>query len=412
MESCKYLIVGGGLAADAAVRGIRELDPSGSILVVSDEPDPPYDRPPLSKALWKGAPVELVWRYTETNGAKLRLGMSIVALDLSRKLATSENGHALSYEKLLLATGGSPYRLRDDRSSVIYFKRLSDFRRTRELASKGARFAVIGGGFVGPEIAAALAMNGLDVSLIFAGTCIGDRVYPRPLANFLNGYFRRHGVNVHLGERVESIEKRGVKRVVRTDAGSAILADAVVAGIGIEPNVDLARDVGLEVSDGIVVDETLRTRDPNVYAAGDVANFPCPALDRRMRFEHEDNAEAMGKAAGRNMAGGSEKYHHLPMFYSELFDISYEAVGEIDSSLDVVEDWASTFYRGVVYYLKHRRVRGLLLWNTRGLVEAARELIISKRAFDPTALIGRLPGGRLNESTHGRHHRGYAARTR
>jgi 3-phenylpropionate/trans-cinnamate dioxygenase ferredoxin reductase component len=229
------------------------------------------------------------------------------------------------------------------------------------------------------------------VSLIFPGACIGERVYPRPLANFLNLYYRKNGVDVRFGERVDRITKQGKKLVVYTTGDNGSLAiDVVVAGIGIEPNVDLAKAAGLRVGDGVVVDATLRTSDPHIFAAGDVASFPCPALYRRLRFEHEDNANAMGRTAGRNMAGGSKAYRHLPFFYSDLFDLGYEAVGEIDSGLETVEDWTDKFHKGTIYYLRDKRVRGVLLWNCWGLLDAARELIESGGQQRLGSLIGRL----------------------
>ena len=390
MESRKYLIIGGGLAADAAVRGIRELDQHGSVLVVSDEDDPPYVRPPLSKALWKGTAVDTIWCHTELANAELRLGTSIVSFDPGSQTATDSNGKVVSYEKLLLVTGGSPRRLRNADSSVIYFRKLSDFKRAWNAASEGAEFAVIGGGFIGSEIAAALAMNGRKVTLIFPADCIGDRVYPRPLAHFMNVYFRQHGVDVRFNEQVEFVEQESERLAVHTNGHKNIVVDSVIAGIGIIPNVGLASAAGLEVGDGIVVNVMLRTSDPNIFAAGDVANFPCSALMRRVRFEHEDNARAMGRAAGRNMAGGSEAYRHLPFFYSDLFDIGYEAVGEIDSSMTIIEDWVETFRNGVIYYLRDNYVRGVLLWNTWGLVDAARDLIVSAQQHSASSLIGRL----------------------
>jgi 3-phenylpropionate/trans-cinnamate dioxygenase ferredoxin reductase component len=400
MERVKYLIIGGGLAADAAVRGIREIDRVGSILIVSDEKDPPYDRPPLSKALWTGTPLHAIWRHTELAGAALRLGTKIIALDPPRRIATDTDARIYSYEKLLLATGGSPRRLRGSDPAVIYFRKLADFKRAWGLATLGAQFAVVGGGFIGSEIAAALARNKKTVSMIFPDASIGEKVYPRPLANFLNVYFRKHGVNVRFNERVVQIDRRADRFIVHTDCNDDILVDAVVAGIGIEPNTDLAKFAGLKVNDGVIVNKRLCTSDPHIFAAGDVANFPCFALDRRLRCEHEDNARAMGKIAGRNMAGGSEMYRHLPFFYSDLFDIAYEAVGEISSELEVVEDWVEKFRKGVIYYLKERRVRGILLWNILGLVETARALINSKRDIDANSLIGRLrednPSAELN----------------
>jgi 3-phenylpropionate/trans-cinnamate dioxygenase ferredoxin reductase component len=390
MERRKYLIVGGGLAADSAVRGIRELDQQGSILVVSDDDYPPYDRPPLSKGLWTGTAVDAIWRHTELANAELRLGTYIVSLNRSSRTATDADGEVVSYTKLLLATGGSPRSLRRADPSVIYFRKFSDFKRTRQAANEGAEFAVIGGGFIGSEVAAALAMNGSKVSLIFPGDCIGERRYPRPLANFLNVYFRKRGVDVRFNERVKGVERIANKFAVHVNDDGRVVVDTVIAGIGIEPNVDLAKSAGLKIGNGIVVDEMLRTSDPNIFAAGDVANFPCAALERRLRYEHEDNAEAMGRTAGRNMAGGCEAYRHLPFFYSDLFDLGYEAVGDIDIRMETVEDWEEKFRRGVIYYVKNRRVLGVLLWNTWGLVDAARNLIASVQDQAPSSLIGRL----------------------
>jgi 3-phenylpropionate/trans-cinnamate dioxygenase ferredoxin reductase subunit len=393
MERCKYLIVGGGLAADAAIRGIRGVDQTGSILAVSEEENPPYNRPPLSKALWKGTAFDSIWRHTELTDAELRLDTKIVSLDRASKTAIDAAGNSFVYDKVLLATGGSPRRIRDTDPSMIYFRKLADFKRAWELAGRGAEFAVIGGGFIGSELAASLAMNGRKVSLIFPGACIGDRLYPRPLANFLNVYFRKHGVDVRFSERVERVDRQTDKLVVRTNGNGGLAVDAVVAGIGIEPNVDLAESAGLTIRDGILVDEMLRTSDPHIYAAGDVANFLCRVLGKRLRFEHEDNAEAMGRTAGRNMAGLSEAYQHLPFFYSDLFDLGYEAVGEIDSRMETVEDWVQKFHKGVIYYLTDNCVRGVLLWNVWGQLDAARELIKSRRQRTPNELVGRLREG-------------------
>lgn len=390
MEHRNYLIIGGGLAADAAIRGIREVDHAGSILAFSDEDDPPYNRPPLSKALWSGSGIDTIWRHTELTGAELRLGTRITALDPASKTVGDVAGNSFTYDKLLLGTGGSPRRLRHADPAVIYFRRLADFKCAWESAGRGSEFAVIGGGFIGSELAAALAMNGRKVSLIFPGSCIGDRIYPRPLANFLNVYFRKHGVDVRFNERVERIDKEKDKLVVRTSGNGGLAVDAVIAGIGIEPNVALAQFAGLRVQGGIVVDEMLRTSDPDIYAAGDVANFPCRILATRLRFEHEDNAEAMGRTAGHNMAGGCEEYRHLPSFYSDLFDLGYQAVGEIDSRMETVADWLEKFHKGVIYYMAGDLVRGVLLWNVGGQVEAARELIGSRRQWRPAELIGRV----------------------
>jgi len=160
----------------------------------------------------------------------------------------------------------------------------------------------------------------------------------------------------------------------------------VVAGIGIQPNVDLAKNAGLQSGNGIIVDETLNTSHPGIYAAGDVAEFFNPALNKRMRVEHEDNANTMGRQAGRNMAGASEPYHHLPYFYSDLFELGYEAVGELDARMTVYADWEKPFQKGVLYYLKDDRVRGVLLWNVWEKIPAARKLIADSKSVKPEDL--------------------------
>ncbi len=390
MSHHKYVIIGGGMTADSAIRGIREIDRSGTIAVISDEKVPPYDRPPLSKGLWKGEAIDSIWRNSAGPGTVLYLDRRATAIDRTRKIVTDNQGSEYRYDKLLLATGGRTRRLHVNDRDVIYFKTLDDYHRLCALAEHHSQFVVIGGGFIGSEIAAALAMNGRKVTMIFPEKSIGARSYPRALGIFLNAYYRDRGVNLLCGETVSLVEAAGNQFRIRTRGRNEITADAVIAGIGIVPDAELARSAGLAVENGIVVDEFLLTTDPAIYAAGDVANFYSPALEIRTRVEHEDNANVMGRIAGRNMAGSSERYRHLPYFYSDLFDLGYEAVGDLDASLDIVEDWKQQFRKGVIYYLKDDRVRGVLLWNTWGQVDAARRLIQSRQTFDAASLTGRL----------------------
>jgi NADPH-dependent 2,4-dienoyl-CoA reductase/sulfur reductase-like enzyme len=206
----------------------------------------------------------------------------------------------------------------------------------------------------------------------------------------LNEYYRDHNVVVLPGESVTGVEGEVGKMTVFTGNGHRLGADRVVAGIGITPNVDLAQSIGLSVDNGILVNETLQTTRPEIYAAGDVANYPDAALGKRRRVEHADQAKAMGKAAGRNMAGAGEPYTYLPMFYSDLFDLGYEAVGELDSRMEIVEDWQEQNHKGVLYYLDHGRVRGVLLWNVWDKVDEARALIEAGEGVTQKALIGRI----------------------
>ena len=391
MRNYKYLIVGGGMTADAAVKGIREVDPQGSIGLVSSEPDAPYDRPPLTKSLWKDKLLDSIWRHTEKAKVDLHLQRTVNAIDAQGRTVTDDRAEVYSFDKLLLATGGSPRRLPFGGDDIIYFRSLGDYRRLRELTATGKRFAVIGGGFIGSEVAAALAMNHKEVVMLFPGKAVCDRIFPSDLSQFLNEFYRQKGVEVWNGESAAGLERRGGQWVLKTRSGIEITADGVVAGLGIEPNLDLARMAGLQTAEGIVVDERLRTRQPDIYAAGDVASFYNPALDRRLRVEHEDNANTMGRLAGRNMAGSAEPYRHLPFFYSDMFELGYEAVGEVDSRLSVLADWKEQYHEGVVYYQREGQVRGVLLWNVWGQVDAARELIAAKRPFRVEELRRRLP---------------------
>ncbi|MDO8990801.1 MAG: FAD-dependent oxidoreductase [Sideroxyarcus sp.] len=390
MKHHKYLIVGGGMTADSAIRSIRKIDSAGSIGMLSDEHDPPYDRPPLSKSLWKDKPFETIWRSPNGLDYELHLGRKAVSLNAGKKTITDDTGDAYAYEKLLLATGGTPRRLPDADESVIYFRTAADYRKLRALTERGSDFVVIGAGFIGSEVAAALAMNGMRVTLIFPSSGIGSRVYPPALVKFLNTYYQKKGVTLLANETVKSVRVRGDKTIVTTGKGKEIAADGVVAGLGIEPNTGLAVQAGLKVDNGIVVDELLRTSNPDIYAAGDVANFHSAALDKRMRVEHEDNANVMGETAGKNMAGLSVAYSHQPYFYSDLFDLGYEAVGELDSGMEMIEDWKDPFHKGVIYYLREARVRGVLLWNTWGQVAAATQLLAERTPQARATLMGRI----------------------
>jgi 3-phenylpropionate/trans-cinnamate dioxygenase ferredoxin reductase component len=392
MTHYPYLIIGGGMTADAAARGIRELDAKSPIGLIGDDPDAPYSRPPLSKGLWKGAEFDIVWRKTSEIGVDLHLGRRATALDRRAKKVTDDRGAEYTFDRLLLATGVSPRRLPfPGDPPIVYFRTLEDYRGLRGQARPGNTFAVIGGGFIGSEIAASLALQGCRVALLFPDDGIGARLFPPDLARFLVDYYREKGVDVRPGEHVANVARRGSQIAVETQRGSSLSVDGVVAGIGTVPNTDLAAAAGLSVENGIPVDERLRTNDPNIFAAGDIASFVPPSLGKRIRVEHEDNALTMGRAAGRSMAGDQTPYSHLPFFYSDLFDLGYEAVGELDPRGETFADWKTPFREGVIYYLSAGRVRGVLLWNTWNQVDNARALIAAPGPFRPEDLRGRLP---------------------
>jgi 3-phenylpropionate/trans-cinnamate dioxygenase ferredoxin reductase subunit len=391
MKTYKYLLVGAGMTADAAARGIRELDPDGSIGMIGIEDEPPYDRPPLTKGLWKGKPLENIWRDTGSLGVELNLGRRVTRLDANSLTVVDKDGESYSGQKILLATGAKPRRFAFGESQIIYYRNLHDYRSLRQLCEKGEYFAVIGGGFIGSEIAAALAMNGKRVTLLLSGPAIGDHMYPKDMTQFLNEYYIKKGVDILTSAKVTDVVAQGGNRWrVSIQDGRTLTVDGVVAGIGVQPNTDLADKAGLVVDNGIIVNEYTLTSHSDIYAAGDVAEFFNPALGKLMRVEHEDNANTMGRQAGRNMAGANEPYQHLPFFYSDLFELGYEAVGDLDAHSTLFSDWKTPFQQGVVYYLTDQRVRGVLLWNVWGKVAEARKLIAEPGPINPESLKGRI----------------------
>jgi NADPH-dependent 2,4-dienoyl-CoA reductase/sulfur reductase-like enzyme len=384
----KYVVVGAGMTGHAAAQGIRSVDASGSIALFGEEPVGPYARPPLTKGLWTGQQEGSIW-LPAVEGVSVRSGARVAAIDRASRRIALEGGETVGYERLLLATGGTPRRLPFGGEGVVYYRTVADFRRVQALPV-GKHVAVVGGGFIGSEIAASLATAGYRVTLLFPEDGIGARLFPREFSVHLNGYYAEREVEVRPGERLSGLAAQGSGFTLRTDR-SEIRAELVVAGLGIVPNERLAAEAGLAVDDGIVVDEALRTSDPAVFAAGDVARFHSPTLGRRIRVEHEDNANRMGREAGRAMAGADAAYRHLPFFYSDLFDLGYEAVGMLDPRLEVVADWKEPFRRGIVYYLEDGRVRGVLAWGVFGAMDAARALIAEPGPHDPGALRGRIP---------------------
>ena len=390
MAKYKYLIVGGGMTADAAVRGIRELDSLGTIGMIGNDPNPPYNRPPLTKGLWKGKPLESIWRRTSEFSVDLHLGRTVVSIDPVRKEVRDDQGVDYQYEKLLLATGGTPRKLPFGAGNIIYYRTLDDYQYLRELSHQREHFGVIGAGFIGSELAAALAMNGKKVTMLFPDEGISSRLFPKELSQYLNGFFRQKGVEVLPGAKVTDLQKVDGSFQIITEDGKKLAVDGVVAGLGISPNVELANSIGLKVENGIIVDETLHTNQSDIFAAGDVAQFNNPTLGKRLRIEHEDNANTMGQQAGRNMAGANEPYLHLSYFYSDLFELGYEAVGELDPRLETFIDWQDPYKKGVIYYLAGGRVRGVLLWNVWDSVPKARELIAQPGPFTSADLKGRL----------------------
>jgi 3-phenylpropionate/trans-cinnamate dioxygenase ferredoxin reductase component len=393
-----YIIVGGGLAGASAIAGIRELDQKRGILLISAEKQLPYDRPPLSKKLWFGTKrVEDIFlhdkKYYEANGVTLSLGVTVTLLNAKQKIVTTNEGRSYSFEKLLLATGGMPRVLSvpgGNLDDLYYFRTLNHYLHLRNEAGEGKSAVVIGGGFIGSEITAALRTNGVKVTMVFPEPYLVSRVFPEALGKALQNQYRSRGISILNGDKPASFEKKATRYVTRTEAGRTIESDMIIVGIGIAPSLDLARSAGLQTADGIIVNELLEASLPGLYAAGDNAFFPYQALGKQTRVEHWDNALNQGKYAGRNMAGAAEPYTYMPYFFSDLFEFGYEAVGDVDARLETVADWQKENTKGVIYYLRDNEVRGAMMCNVWDKVETARELIRSRERVTRESLRGRI----------------------
>ena len=392
MKNYKYLIVGGGMTADSAAKTIRKYDRNATIGLIGSENDPPYKRPPLTKGLWKDADFDSIWLKTGDKDVDVISNTRVTSLDLPHKQVEDENGEHYAYEKLLLATGGSVRRLPFGDDHILYYRYAADYLALRREAENKHHFTVMGGGFIGSEIAAGLRMIGKQVTILFPEDGIGALVFPADLSQFINDYYREKGVNVLTGELGTALEPDNSRWKLITDARE-IVTDQVIAGIGIRPNTALAADAGLKVDGGILVDQNLLTSHDDVYAAGDVATIHNTILDRNIRYEHEDNAVKMGEAAGKNMTGKAERYdNYLPYFYSDLFDLGYEAVGTLNPKLDITADWQEKYKKGVIYYHQDGQVKGVLLWNVWGAIKKARALIeeTHQQPVDSVDLKGRI----------------------
>jgi NADPH-dependent 2,4-dienoyl-CoA reductase/sulfur reductase-like enzyme len=246
---------------------------------------------------------------------------------------------------------------------------------------------VLGGGYVGTEVAAALTGEGRDVTMIFPEPGLGARRWPAELSGHVTRAFEEHGVRLLRGHAVVRVEAHdGGRVVVRTSGGAEVLAELVVAGLGTQPRTSLAEAAGLAVADGVEVDESLRTSAPDVWAAGDVARVWSPALGERIRMEHAENALEMGRAAGRAMAGEPVRWAQVPSWGASFFGASYRAVGRLDARMETVAAWRRPLREGAVYYLEHGRVKGVLLWGMEERLEAARELIRRQRPMGEAEL--------------------------
>jgi NADPH-dependent 2,4-dienoyl-CoA reductase/sulfur reductase-like enzyme len=371
MHSTRYLLIGGGLASSQAAKQLRQLDPSASITLVSDERHPPYDRPPLSKEFLRGEkPADKLLfdaeTYFQEQNITLILGARVEWLDSAAKTVSLNDGRQIRFEKALLATGGRPVRLKipgTDLPGVHYFRTIDDAAAISDEAKAGAKAVVVGAGFIGLEVAASLTQRGVQVAVVEFQPRIWARFADATLAGFVERYCTGRGVTFRTNESVMQIHRHSQAFGVDLKSGTSVPCNFICIGVGILPNVELAQQAGLQVDNGIVVNEYLQTSHPDIYAAGDVANYLDPLFGKRRRVEHWGHAEYCGQLAAQNMAGAQNAYDHLTYVWSDIFDLHLEFAGD-----ETEHD--QTLVRGdldkppfTLLYLKEHRLRAYFAVN-------------------------------------------------
>jgi len=379
----RYCIVGGGYAAAAAIEGIRSRDQAGDILMLSRENHRPYRRPLLTKELLLGTasldrlPLHPDEWYAEQK-VDVRLRHEVIEVDAESRRLWDERGEVIEFGDLLLATGCRPRRLHAEGAEIAnvrYFRDLEDYLDLESRLDRVQHLTLVGGGFTSVEMAGALRARGKEITLVVPDEYPLHRLLPRDLGAPLLDYLREMGVETVSGDTLVKIEEMNGLLHARTLQGNELDTQLVLVDQGGEPLVDLAEAAGIAIDDGIVVDEYGRSSNPHIWAAGDVAEYPCLALNVIMRVEGSDHAEHHGRTVGANMAGANEPYTHLPLKWFRVGDLQFEGVGELWARLATEIVWMQPGHEGVVFYLRDDVIRGVLLINVPERLEWARGLI-------------------------------------
>ena len=396
-EDVTFLIVGAGLAGATAAESLREEGFDGRIVLIGEETERPYERPPLSKGYLLGtAERDTIYVHPESwyaeHDVDLRLGTTVAGIDPTGHQATLADGTRLGYTKLLLATGSSPRRLGvpgADQDGVLYLRRAQDSDQIKQTLQSASRVAVVGGGWIGLEVTAAARAAGVEVTLLEAARLPLLAVLGPELAEVFADLHREHGVDARYGAQIAEITgAAGRADGVRLADGARIAADAVIVGIGIAPNTRLAGAAGLKVDNGVLVDAQLRSSDPDTYAAGDVANAFHPLLGRSIRVEHWANALNQPKVAATSMLGRDVAYDRVPYFFTDQYDLGMEYSGYVEPGA-----YDQVVFRGdvagrefVAFWLAGGRVLAGMNVNVWDVTDPIQALVRSGRAVDAAAL--------------------------
>jgi len=394
MSKPTFMIVGASLTGAKAAEELRERGFDGRVVLLGSEAERPYERPPLTKDYLRGdSPREKAYVHEEgfyaERDIELETGATVATIDPGASRVTLDDGRELSFDRLLLATGAEPRRIPvpgADLAGIHYLRTLADCDLLRERLDAGGHVVVVGAGWIGSEFAASARQRGLDVTLVDPLTLPNERIFGAEIGTFYRDVHARHGIELALGEGVESFEGNGAVARVRTSAGRAIECDFVVVGIGVAPRVELAQQAGLDVDNGVVVDDRLQTSAPNVFAAGDVARAWHPFYGERIRVEHWANALNQGPAAAQAMLGEVVSYDRIPYFYSDQYDVGMEYSGHAPA-------WDEVVFRGdrdagefVAFWIRDSRVVAGMNVNVWDVNEQVQALIRGSQPVELSAL--------------------------
>ncbi|HET8615749.1 MAG TPA: FAD-dependent oxidoreductase [Actinomycetales bacterium] len=397
----RIVIVGASLAGATAAQTLRDEGYEGAVVLVGEEPSRPYERPPLSKGYLLGNDErESIFVHPEDwyaeHDVDLRLGTTVTAVDAGAHEVRLSDGGTLPYDRLLLTTGSAPRRLDvpgGDLDGVLYLRRVEDTDALREAFARKPRVVVIGAGWIGLETAAAARQSDLDVTVVEMAELPLLRVLGPEVAQVFADLHREHGVDFRFQTGVEALLGEGTVSGVRLSDGTEVPADLVLVGVGISPRTELAKDAGLDVSNGVDTDEHLRTSDADVFAAGDVANAWHPVLKQRIRVEHWENARQEGKVAAEAMLGRDSAHVRLPYFFTDQYDLGMEYTGYVDPTPGSALSYDEVVFRGdktkrefIVFWLREGRVLAGMNVNVWDVVDDVAALITSGRTVDRARL--------------------------
>ena len=372
MKTSKFLILGGGMVAGYAAKQLAELGlKSGDLTIVSAERSAPYERPPLSKGFLAGRDSEESIRivpndFYSAHGIDLRLATEVTSVAPAERRVHLRSGEELAFEKLILATG-SHVRTLDTPGAgltgIFYLRSMDDSKRIRGRAETAKRAVVIGGGFIGMEVASVLAQKGIQVVMIMREARVLSKLFSPEMSGFFEAYYKARGVQFAMQAAIREIRgTRAVDSVVLAD-GQEIACDMVVAGIGVRPAIDFLASSGIETGNGVVVNQYLETNQPGIFAAGDIANYQDVLFGKRRRVEHWDNAVSQGQHCARALMGERAEFRHVPYFFSDVFDLSYEFWGDPANAEEIVHRGDMTSNSFSTWWVRGQRLVAAFAMN-------------------------------------------------